>query len=133
MEGSTITDLLAVNLSSLKNKPDLQSKLKEFQDALKLLHDEMKKPVEPNDQLTNILSRISSLESKEESNARQIRSLTTENTSLKKRIDELENHLDDAESRGLLKSKNGSPVSSSTQERRTSKSPVSQLNFSTRN
>ena len=99
MEGINITDLLAVNLSSLKNKPDLQSKLKEFQDALKILHDETMKPAEPNDQLASILSRLNTLESKEVENSRLITSLKYENLTLKKRIDEMEGYFDDTESR----------------------------------
>ena len=99
MEGINITDLLAVNLNSLKNKPDLQSKLKEFQDALKILHDETMKPAEPNDQLASILSRLNTLDSKEVENSRLITSLKYENLTLKKRIDEMEGYFDDTESR----------------------------------
>ena len=54
---------------------------------------------DPDDRITNILSRLSSLENKEESNARQIESLKKENSALKKKIVELETHLDDAEDR----------------------------------
>lgn len=101
MEGSTSTstvnELIAVNLSTIKNKPDLQAKLQEFQDALRNLHEEMNR--QPHDQLTSILSRLSSLETKEESNKRQIKSLKDENATLKKRLNEIENNLDDTEDR----------------------------------
>ena len=96
---NTVNELIAANLSTLK-KTDLQVKLKEFQDVLRQVHDEMnRRQSDPDDRIANILSRLSSLEQKEESNSRQIESLKKENIALKKKIVELESHLDDAEDR----------------------------------
>ena len=99
MEGSNanIDELIAVNLSTLKNKPELQAKLKEFQDALRNLHEEMNR--QPADQITDILSRLTSLEEKEESSKLQLKTLRDENTALKKRLHEIESHLDETEDR----------------------------------
>ena len=92
-------ELIAAYLSTLK-KTDLQVKLKEFQDVLRQVHDEMNHhQSDPDDRITNILSRLTSLEDKGKSNTRQIESLKKENIALKKKIVELESHLDDAEDR----------------------------------
>ena len=73
----------------------------EFQDAIKQLLDEKMQP-EPTiggQQIARILERLTSLEQSEAVNTHNIKVLQTENSSLKKRIKELEGFVDDVDSR----------------------------------
>ena len=93
-----ITELLDLSISQSLTKTNLQAKCQEFQEALRALYE--KKPIKPDDiSLENIVSRLSTLEQKDELKSNELTSLKKENSSLKKRVKHLEEDLDFAEGR----------------------------------
>ena len=99
INNDVIESLLSTSIASM-NKPDLQTKCKEFQDALKALYDEkVNSSSQQNAALDGILDRLSALEKKENDNSDAITKLRYENKTLRNRIQELEGYMEDVDSR----------------------------------
>ena len=92
-----IRELLEVPIATL-NKPVLLEKCQEFQKALKRLHDQKSQP-SPESNLDEVIKRLCALEKNDVANSNEIAALKRENSTLKKRVKDLEKDLDDNENR----------------------------------